>query len=68
MHKNTILKPALVLTTIGVSILLISNLQNTRSANLTNVAATLSNSRPSFSGELAAGNTVGSSNVILDTT
>jgi len=68
MIKTPIYKPLVVLTTIGVSIFIISNLQSTRSVNLTNVAATLSNSRPSFSGELAAGNTVGSSNVILDTT
>lgn len=38
------------------------------SANLTSVSVTLSNSRPSFRGALAAGNTAGSSTVVIDTT
>jgi hypothetical protein len=46
----------------------VGHLQGTRSANLSNVSVTLSSSRPSFRGGLASGNTVGSSEVILNTT
>lgn len=42
--------------------------QTSESASLTNVSVTLSNSRLSFSGALAAGNTAGSSQAIIDTT
>jgi len=42
--------------------------QQSQSASLTNVSVTLSNSRLSYSGVLAAGNTTGSSQVILNTT
>lgn len=45
----------------------IGHLQGTKSANLSNVSVTLSNSRPSFRGGLAAGNVVGTSQVILNT-
>jgi hypothetical protein len=41
--------------------------QQSRSANLTSVSVTLSNSRLSFRGALEAGNTVGSSLVTIDT-
>ncbi len=42
--------------------------QQLRSANLTSVSVTMSNSRPSFRGALAAGNTAGSSVVTINTT
>lgn len=42
--------------------------QKSQSASLTNVSVTLSNSRLSFSGILASGNTAGASQVIIDTT
>lgn len=42
--------------------------QQSQSASLTNVSVTLSNSRLSFNGALAAGNTAGSSQVIINTT
>jgi hypothetical protein len=42
--------------------------QKSESASLTNVSVTLSNSRLSFTGALAAGNTVGTSQAIIDTT
>lgn len=43
-------------------------LQTSQSASLTNVSVTLSNSRLSFSGAMAAGNTAGSSQVIINDT
>lgn len=39
-----------------------------RSASLTSVSVTSSNPRPSFRGALAAGNTIGSSTIIINTT
>lgn len=42
--------------------------QESQSASLSNVSVTLSNSRPSFRGKLAAGNSAGSSQVIINTT
>lgn len=42
--------------------------QKSQSASLTNVSVTLSNSRLSFSGILASGNTAGSSQVTINTT
>ncbi len=42
--------------------------QQIRSANLTSVSVTMSNSRPSFRGALAAGNSAGSSSVVINTT
>lgn len=51
-----------------LGLIAVSLANHTRSANLTDVSVTLSNSRPSFSGMLYTGNTVGSSQVIIDTT
>lgn len=42
--------------------------QHLQSANLTEVSVTLSNARPSFRGALAAGNSAGSSQAIINTT
>lgn len=51
---------------IGLS--LVSNRHPSYSANLTNASVTLANSRVSFRGALAGGNSVGSSTVIINTT
>ena len=48
--------------------IVISLVNSTKSASLTSVSVTLSNSRLSFDGRLAAGNTVGSSNITINTT
>ncbi|PIR61543.1 MAG: hypothetical protein COU66_03380 [Candidatus Pacebacteria bacterium CG10_big_fil_rev_8_21_14_0_10_44_11] len=60
---------------IGVGLFFVAGLvavtfynQKSLSANLTSVSVTLSNSRPSFRGALAAGNTALSSLVIINTT
>lgn len=56
---------------ISISVLglfVLGHLQSTRSANLSNVSVTLSDSRPSFRGALAAGNVAGSSQVLINTT
>lgn len=42
--------------------------QNSQSASLTSVSVTVSNPRPSFRGALETGNTVGTSQVIIDAT
>ncbi len=42
--------------------------EQTKSANLTSVSTTISNARPSFRGALAAGNSVGSSSITINTT
>jgi len=59
---------ALVLGVLAVGFSAVSLLNKTKSASLTSVSVTLSNSRPSFNGRLAAGNTVGTSNITIDTT
>jgi len=50
------------------AMLFLSHSQAVKSANMTSVSVTLANSRPSFKGALAAGNTAGSSQVIINTT
>jgi hypothetical protein len=68
MPKTFIFKLG-ILATIGLSGVLVAGyLDNTRSANLGDVSITLSNSRPSFRGSLAAGNTVGTSQLVITTT
>lgn len=62
--KKKLLTAALVF----VGMLIGGVYQQSESASLTNVSVTLSNSRLSFNGALAAGNTAGSSQVIINTT
>lgn len=69
MNKTSpILRSVVLITCIGVALTVVSHLERSRSANLTQVSVTLSNPRPSFWGSLAAGNTSGSSAVIITTT
>lgn len=71
MKKITIKKNhKKILTTaiIFAGILFAGVYQKSESASLTNVSVTLSNSRLSFTGGLESGNTVGSSQAIIDTT
>lgn len=51
-----------------LALLAVGHLQGTRSASLSMVSVTLSDSRPSFRGALAAGNSVGTSKVTINTT
>ena len=51
-----------------IGVFAVGHLQQTKSLNLSNVSVTLSNSRPSFRGGLVAGNTVGSSQITINTT
>lgn len=67
ISKN-IKKRAIIASLVFAGILFGGMHQQSESASLTNVSVTLSNSQLSFSGALAAGNTVGSSQVIIDTT
>lgn len=57
-----------LLFTLALGFFVLGHLQRTQSANLSNVSVTLSNSRPSFRGALAAGNVAGSSQIIINTT
>ncbi len=65
---STSKKKALAASLVFAGILFGGMYQKSESASLTNVSVTLSNSQLSFSGALAAGNTVGSSQVTIDTT
>lgn len=65
---KTIKKRMITLAIIFCGILFAGMYQQSESASLTNVSVTLSNSRLSFSGGLETGNTVGSSQVIIDVT
>ena len=47
---------------------LVSVMNNSQAESLSSVSVTLSNSRPSFNGRLAAGNTVGTSQITIVTT
>jgi len=66
--KTKISKSLFLLAAILICLVIVGNKITVRSANLAEVSVTLSNSRPSFHGVLAAGNTVGSSQVIITTT
>jgi hypothetical protein len=61
-------KKIIVLSTFLVAVAIAGRwAQNSESASLTSVSVTVSNPRPSFRGKLAAGNTVGTSQVIITT-
>lgn len=66
--RSPILRSFALIFCIGVTFTVVSHLERSRSANLTQVSVTLSNPRPSFWGSLTAGNTAGSSSVIITTT
>jgi hypothetical protein len=66
--SKSIKKKFLVTTIVLVGIFIGGFYQKSESASLTNVSVTLSNSRLSFSGVLAAGNTAGNSQVTIVTT
>lgn len=66
--SKTTTKKIVTAAFVFVGIAMAGAYQKSQSASLTNVSVTLSNSQLSFSGALAAGNTVGSSQVIIDTT
>lgn len=67
MHRALFIRVG-VFVLLLVSGALVFHAQQSFSANLSSVTVTLSTSRPSFRGILAAGNEVGTSRVILDTT
>jgi len=58
----------LVVAVLVIGFSTVSLVNRIRSASLTSVSVTLSNSRHSFNGRLAAGNTVGASSIIINTT
>lgn len=67
MHKYK-LKKIVVLSTFVVAVAITGAwAQQSESASLTSVSVTVSNPRPSFRGALEAGNTAGTSQVIIDT-
>lgn len=67
--RNQVLLVFLLVAVLSLTgVVFFNNLQQVRSANLTSVSITLSNSRPSFRGALAAGNTAGASSIIINTT
>lgn len=66
--KKTTQKKLIVSTLLLVGMVAAGFVQTSQSASLTNVSVTLSNSRLSFSGAMSAGNTAGSSQVIIDDT
>ena len=69
MMKNKVFWVFLSVAVLSLTgVVIFKNFQQVRSANLTSVSITLSNSRPSFRGALAAGNTAGASQVIINTT
>ena len=55
-------------SSVVLGMLVMGQLESTKSAPLASVSVTLSNSRPSFRGGLTTGNIVGTSEVILNTT
>ena len=67
--KKPALQKALILTGILGSFIVVGHMdEKIRSANLTTVSVTSSNPRPSFRGALTTGNTVGATQVIINTT
>ncbi len=67
MNKKTTNK-IIVIATLSLVMLVSGSYQQSQSASLTNVSATLSNSRLSFKGALTSGNNEGSSQVTINTT
>lgn len=55
------------LVVLGCIVVVGGRVEKSQSANLTNASVTMSNSRPSFSGALAAGNVAGGSSVTIAT-
>lgn len=68
-RSSSALKRAFVLVILGVAFVISGWFANkSYSVNLTSVSVTLANSRLSFNGRLTSGNSVGSSQIIINTT
>lgn len=69
IRKNKLNNKILLASLVCAAFLVVANINKQfQSASLTTVSVTLSNARPSFRGGLAAGNTVGTSLIYINTT